>query len=55
MWPDFVIGFQTQDTSLLEVLDAQRVSRQVQLEYALTRRELSISLARLERAAGEIL
>lgn len=38
--------------SLLDVLDAQRVSRQTQLEYAQVRADLSIALARLERALG---
>ena len=38
--------------SLLDVLDAQRVYRQTQLEYAQVRADLSISLARLERALG---
>ena len=38
--------------SLLDVLDAQRVSRQTQLEYVQVRADLSIALARLERALG---
>lgn len=38
--------------SLLDVLDAQRVFRQTQLEYAQVRADLSIALARLERALG---
>ncbi|MBS0179888.1 MAG: TolC family protein [Nitrospira sp.] len=38
--------------SLLDVLDAQRVYRQTQLEYAQVRADLSIALARLERALG---
>ncbi len=38
--------------SLLDVLDAQRVYRQTQLEYAQARADLSIALARLERALG---
>lgn len=38
--------------SLLEVLDAQRVQRQILLDYAQARYDLSVSLARLERAAG---
>jgi outer membrane protein, heavy metal efflux system len=37
---------------LLDVLDAQRVYRQTLLEYAQTRADLSVALARLERAAG---
>jgi len=39
-------------TSLLEVIDAQRVNRQTLLEYAQARAEHSIALARLERAVG---
>ena len=38
--------------SLLDVLEAQRVYRQTQLEYAQARADLSIALARLERALG---
>ncbi|MBS0170657.1 MAG: TolC family protein [Nitrospira sp.] len=38
--------------SLLDVLDAQRVYRQTQLEYAQVRADLSIAMARLERALG---
>ncbi len=45
-------SFQQGAASLLEVLDAQRVYRQVQLEYAQARLDLSIALARLERATG---
>jgi cobalt-zinc-cadmium efflux system outer membrane protein len=39
-------------TSLLEVIDAQRVYRQTVLEYAQARADHSIALARLERAVG---
>lgn len=39
-------------TSLLEVIDAQRVYRQTLLEYAQVRADHSIALARLERAVG---
>jgi cobalt-zinc-cadmium efflux system outer membrane protein len=39
-------------TSLLEVIDAQRVYRQTLLEYAQARADHSIALARLERAVG---
>jgi cobalt-zinc-cadmium efflux system outer membrane protein len=39
-------------SSLLEVLDAQRVYRQTQLEYALARFDLSAARAKLERAVG---
>lgn len=38
--------------TLLDVLDAQRVYRQTQLEYAQVRADLSIAMARLERALG---
>jgi cobalt-zinc-cadmium efflux system outer membrane protein len=46
------VSFQQGAATLLEVLDAQRVARQVNWEYAQARRELSVSLSRLERAAG---
>ena len=39
-------------TSLLEVIDAQRVYRQTVLEYAQAQADHSIAMARLERAAG---
>jgi outer membrane protein, heavy metal efflux system len=39
-------------TSLLEVIDAQRVYRQTLLEYAQTRADHSIAVARLEWAVG---
>ena len=39
-------------TSLLEVIDAQRVYRQTLLEYAQARADHSIAMARLERAVG---
>jgi cobalt-zinc-cadmium efflux system outer membrane protein len=45
-------SFQQGASSLLEVFDAQRVQRQIQLDYAQARHELSVSLARLERAVG---
>jgi cobalt-zinc-cadmium efflux system outer membrane protein len=48
-------SFQQGATSLLEVLDAQRVARQMQFEYTLARRDLSAALCRLERAVGEAL
>jgi len=38
--------------SLLDLLDAQRIYRQTLLEYAQAQAELSIALARLERAVG---
>ena len=45
-------SFQHGVVNLLDVLDAQRVYRQTLLEYAQTRSDLSIALARLERSAG---
>ncbi|MDH5642493.1 MAG: TolC family protein, partial [Nitrospira sp.] len=45
-------SFQHGASSLLEVLDAQRVQRQIQLDYAEARHDLSVSLARLEQAVG---
>jgi len=39
-------------TSLLEVIDAQRVYRQTMLEYVQAQADHSIALARLERAVG---
>ena len=46
------VSFQQGAASLLDVLDAQRVYRQTLLEYAHVRADLSIALARLERAVG---
>ncbi len=48
------VSFQQGAASLLDVLDAQRVYRQTLLEYAQVRADLSIALARLERAVGGI-
>lgn len=48
-------SFQQGASSLLEVLDAQRVQRQILLDYALARHDLSVSLARLEQAVGGML
>lgn len=48
-------SFQQGASSLLEVLDAQRVQRQILLDYALARRDLSVSLTRLEQAIGGML
>ncbi|MGH7233289.1 MAG: TolC family protein [Nitrospiraceae bacterium] len=48
-------SFQQGESSLLEVLDAQRVLRQIFFDYAQARYELSVSLARLERAVGGLL
>ena len=45
-------SFRQGAASLLDVLDAQRVYRQTLLEYAQARADLSIALARLERAVG---
>lgn len=45
-------SFRQGAASLLDVLDAQRVYRQTLLEYAQVRADLSIALARLERAVG---
>ena len=45
-------SFQQGASSLLEVFDAQRVQRQIQMDYVQARYELSVSLARLERAVG---
>lgn len=45
-------SFRQGAASLLDVLDAQRVYRQTQLEYAQARADLSIALVRLERSLG---
>jgi cobalt-zinc-cadmium efflux system outer membrane protein len=45
-------SFQQGASSLLEVLDAQRVQRQILLDYTQARFDLSVALARLERAVG---
>lgn len=45
-------SFRQGASSLLEVLDAQRVQRQVLLDYAQARYELAVALTRLERAVG---
>ncbi len=46
------LSFQQGATSLLEVLDAQRVERQILVDYYRARFELSIALTRLERSVG---
>ncbi|MGH7207013.1 MAG: TolC family protein [Nitrospiraceae bacterium] len=46
------LSFQQGATSLLEVLDAQRVERQILSDYYRARFELSIALTRLERSVG---
>lgn len=48
------ISFKQGAASLLDVLDSQRVYRQTLLEYVQARADLSIALARLERAVGGI-
>ena len=48
------VSFQQGAASLLDVLDSQRVYRQTLLEYAQARADLSIALARLERAVGGV-
>jgi cobalt-zinc-cadmium efflux system outer membrane protein len=48
-------SFQQGAASLLEVLDAQRVQRQILFDYAQARFELSVALSRLERAVGGLL
>lgn len=48
-------SFQQGASSLLEVLDAQRVQRDILRDYAQARFDLSVSLARLERAVGGLL
>ena len=46
------LSFRQGASSLLEVLDAQRVQRQVTVDYNLARFELSLALTRFERALG---
>ena len=48
------ISFQQGAASLLDLLDSHRVYRQTLLEYVQARADLSIALARLERAVGGI-
>ena len=48
-------SFQQGASSLLEVLDAQRVQRQILMDYVQARYQLSVSLAQLERAVGGVL
>jgi outer membrane protein, heavy metal efflux system len=45
-------SFQQGAASLLEVLDAQRVKRQILFDHAEARYQLSVALSRLERAVG---
>jgi len=46
------LSFRQGASSLLEVLDAQRVQRQITVDYNQARFELSLALTRFERAAG---
>jgi len=46
------LSFRQGASSLLEVLDAQRVQRQITVDYNLARFELSVALTRYERALG---
>ena len=46
------LSFRQGASSLLDVLDAQRVQRQITVDYNLARFELSLALTRFERAAG---
>jgi len=48
------VSFKQGAASLLDLLDSQRVYRQTLLEYVQARADLSIALARLERATGGI-
>jgi outer membrane protein, heavy metal efflux system len=46
------LSFRQGASSLLDVLDAQRVQRQITVDYNLARFELSLALTRYERAVG---
>jgi outer membrane protein, heavy metal efflux system len=46
------LSFRQGASSLLDVLDAQRVQRQIAVDYNQARFELSLALTRLERAVG---
>ena len=46
------LSFRQGASSLLEVLDAQRVQRQITVDYNLARFELSLALTQYERAVG---
>ena len=46
------LSFRQGASSLLDVLDAQRVQRQITVDYNLARFELSLALTRYERALG---
>ena len=49
------LSFRQGASSLLDVLDAQRVQRQITVDYNLARFELSLALTRFERALGSAL
>lgn len=46
------LSFRQGASSLLDVLDAQRVQRQIVIDYNLAKYGLSLALTRLERALG---
>lgn len=46
------LSFQQGESSLLQVLDAQRVHREVMMDYLLARHSLSVSTTQLERFVG---
>jgi cobalt-zinc-cadmium efflux system outer membrane protein len=48
------VSFKFGEAGLLDVLDAQRVLRQTQLDYAQAKYDLSVSLTELERVTGGI-
>ena len=48
------VSFKFGEASLLDVLDAQRVLRQTQLDYAQAKYDLSVALTELERVTGGI-
>jgi len=48
------VSFKFGEASLLDVLDAQRVLRQTQVDYAQAKYDLSIALTELERVTGGI-
>ncbi len=47
------VSFKFGETSLLDVLDTQRILRETQLEYARAKYDLSIALTELERLTGK--
>jgi len=48
------VSFRYGEASLLEVLDAQRVFRETQLEYMRAKHELSVALTALEQLTGKL-